>query len=677
MPALLQRPFVIASASAAMLAVAATLALAATPAPTTGPAPDATTPPAPANEAAAPAPSTPPGSARALTAEDASAWLDGYMPYALASGDVAGAVVTIVKDGQVLVAKGYGYSDVKARKPVDPQTTLFRPGSVSKLFTWTAVMQQVEAGKLDLDADVNKYLDFRIPDRPDGPITVRHLLTHTPGFEEQIKALITDDPSLLIPLGQYAREFTPARIYAAGTTPAYSNYGTALAGHLVERVSGQKFDDYVDKHIFEPLGMRHATFRQPLPKALEPYMSQGYSVASKDPEKFEIIVAAPAGSMAASGTDMARFMLAHLNGGEFDGRRILSAETAARMHGTAMDMIPPLNRMVLGFYEQNYNGRRVISHGGDTQYMHTYLHLLLDERVGLYVSVNSTGKEGAAGTIRSQLFRQFFDRYFPSPAAPLPTLPTAKEHGQQLAGVYDNSRRPDGSFLAILGLLQPIKVVVNPDDTISLPLLTSPAGTPRRYREVAPYVWQDVESQWRIAAKVEDGRIVRFSQDELSPFMVFEPTPASRGAWLAPAFAVALAATLLTTLFWPIGAVVRRRLGASLGLTPEGAQARKYTRLGALALAAITLAWLGVAILGLTTLSLLVPSFDPLLYVLYALSVVAYLGGTALVVLGCIKTLRAGRPWYSKAWAIVLALSGLVLLYFAWIGNLMSFQTHY
>src|SRR5215472_2006149 len=121
--------------------------------------------------------------APAITAEDLNAWLDGYLPYALATGDIAGTVVVVVKDGQIVTERGYGFSDVEKRKPVDPKLTLFRPGSVSKLFTWTAVMQMVEQGKIDLDADVNTYLDFKIPPRSGNPVTVRDLLTHRPGFE--------------------------------------------------------------------------------------------------------------------------------------------------------------------------------------------------------------------------------------------------------------------------------------------------------------------------------------------------------------------------------------------------------------------------------------------------------------------------------------------------------------
>src|ERR1700749_933485 len=189
-----------------------------------------------ASEPAAGSISSPP--AHPLERADLEPWLDGFMPYAIERGDVAGAVVAVVKNGEVIFAKGYGLADVEKHTPVDAERTMFRPGSVSKLFTWTAVMQLVEQGKLDLDHDVNEYLDFKIPARADGPITLRDIMTHTPGFEEQIRSLIVDDPKQLIPLKAYAERSTPVRIFKAGSTPAYSNYATALAGYIVERVSG-------------------------------------------------------------------------------------------------------------------------------------------------------------------------------------------------------------------------------------------------------------------------------------------------------------------------------------------------------------------------------------------------------------------------------------------------------
>jgi CubicO group peptidase (beta-lactamase class C family) len=240
--------------------------------------------------------SAPENTAAALTGDDVNAWLDGYMPYALNTADIAGAVVAIVKDGKILTERGYGYSDIAKRVPVDPKLTLFRPGSVSKLVTWTAVMQLVEQGKINLDADVNQYLDFKIPPREGKPVTMRNLMQHVAGFEEQAKNILSEDPkapgfeSLL-------KQWVPERVFVAGGTPAYSNYGASLAGYIVQRLSGESFDDYVDKHIFAPLDMKHSSFRQPLPADLAPLMSKGYLLASGEPHVFEIVGPAPAGAM--------------------------------------------------------------------------------------------------------------------------------------------------------------------------------------------------------------------------------------------------------------------------------------------------------------------------------------------------------------------------------------------
>jgi CubicO group peptidase (beta-lactamase class C family) len=197
------------------------------------------------------------------------------MPYTLESNDIAGAAVVIVKDGQVLTQRGFGYADVAARKRVDPATTMFRAGSISKLFTWTAVMQLVEQHKIDLDADVNQYLDFKIPPYQGKPITVRNLMTHTPGFEEAFKGGIRFSGQVP-PLDEVLKGMLPERVYAPGTTPAYSNYGAGVASYIVQRISGIPFEEYVERNIFGPLNMTHSSFRQPLPAQLAPFMSQGY-----------------------------------------------------------------------------------------------------------------------------------------------------------------------------------------------------------------------------------------------------------------------------------------------------------------------------------------------------------------------------------------------------------------
>ena len=216
----------------------------------------------PSNEAVASA-------AHSLTADDLRAWLDGFVPIAIQQGDIAGAVVVVVKNGETVAQVGYGYSDVEAGKPVDPEHTLFRVGSVSKLFTWTAVMQLVEQGKINLDADVNTYLDFKIPAYHGIPVTMRQLMTHRAGFSETARDLLTYGKAPP-PLDVVLKGYVPPRIFAPDQGPGYSNYGAALAGYIVQRVSGEPFDDYIARHIFSPLNMQHASFAQPLPASLAP-----------------------------------------------------------------------------------------------------------------------------------------------------------------------------------------------------------------------------------------------------------------------------------------------------------------------------------------------------------------------------------------------------------------------
>ncbi|HXT48728.1 MAG TPA: serine hydrolase domain-containing protein, partial [Gemmatimonadaceae bacterium] len=187
-----------------------------------------------------------------LTREDLEAFMDGIAPTQLAKGDVAGMVVAVVKDGKVLFAKGYGYSDVARKKPVSVDSTLFRIGSISKTLTWTAVMQLVEEGKIDLNRDVNGYIDFKIPAPFGKPVTMANLMTHTPGFEEVLKELFVTDTANITPLKSWLPNHLPTQIYEPGTTPAYSNYGATLAGYIVERVSGEPFTDYIARHILMP-----------------------------------------------------------------------------------------------------------------------------------------------------------------------------------------------------------------------------------------------------------------------------------------------------------------------------------------------------------------------------------------------------------------------------------------
>jgi CubicO group peptidase (beta-lactamase class C family) len=610
-----------------------------------------------------------------LNPADLEAWLDGFLPYALEHGRIPGAVVVVVQDGRPLLQKGYGHADTASRRTVDPTRTLFRPGSVSKLFTWTAVMQQVEAGRLDLDRDVNSYLDFRIPPFGSSPITLRHLMTHSAGFEESIRHLISADPKAVMPLRDYVRQALPERVFAPGTTPAYSNYATALAGYIVERVSGMSFDDYVERRIFAQIGMVHSSFRQPLPPRLKPMMASGYATGEAAAKPFEIVIPAPAGSLSASGADMGRFMIAHLA----QGRGLMRPETARLMHEFRAPNIGPLNAMALGLYEQRINGRRLIGHGGDTGWFHSYLWLFPSEEVGVFISVNSGGRQGAAQAIRSGLIHKFADRYFPDSVTIRPIdARSARQHAEMMAGTYLVSRGSFSNFLAFLQLLSPMKVVATPQGKLSLPSLDGLSVAPREWVEVAPFIWRDRATGERLAAEVRDGKVARFSIDTFSPFTVLTPAPPGvNAAWLLPTLVASLMLALIAALSWPVRALVRRSFKAEFVLKERRLLAYRLTRAAAWGVILAAVGWLGLVLAFSSDITSVGGRLDWLLNALRVLTPVTAIGLAGPSAWHLWFCFRDRRRWTMKLGATLLVLSAMVLVWVTFRFNLYGFGMVY
>jgi CubicO group peptidase (beta-lactamase class C family) len=520
-------------------------------------------------------PATPSATAQMTTA-DLAAFFDGLMPQQLKREDIAGAVIIVVKDGKVLFEKGYGYSDVEKKTPVSADATLFRPGSISKLFTWTAIMQLVEQGKIGLDDDVNKYLDFKIEDKFGKPVTIRNLLTHTPGFEETAENLFVPDAKMLVPLGQYVKEHQPERIFPPGVTPAYSNYGTAVAGYIVERVSGMSFNEYIEKNIYIPLGMTNATFRQPLPDNLKPMMSKGYAVASQPARDWEVVQGWPAGSMSVTAAEMAKFMIAHLQDGQLDGKQILKPETAKLMHTRAFENTPTMNAMALGFYEETRNGHRIIGHGGDTMAFHSDLHLIPDAGVGFFVSYNSAGKGEISP--RGVVWHAFLDRYFPYDAPKGVDVPNLAADNAMVSGRYIISRRAETTILKSLGALSLLKVYSNPDGTLSMSMFKEENGQPKRYKAIAPLLYRDVNGQDLMAFKHMDDGVIRMVIDY--PFMVGDKASGLEDPlFVLSVIIFSLTMILLTLVLWPIGAAFRCHYGKKLELAPDFKRLRLITRI--------------------------------------------------------------------------------------------------
>jgi CubicO group peptidase (beta-lactamase class C family) len=608
-----------------------------------------------------------------LTAQDVEAFLDGIVPLQLERDDIAGATIAIVKDGKLLLAKGYGYADVEKKKPVSAEETLFRPGSVSKLFTWTAVMQLVEQGKLDLDRDVNAYLDFKIPDAFGRPIKLKDLLTHTPGFEEAIKDLFavgSESPDL----GRYLKTHIPTRIYPPGTVPAYSNYGAALAGYIVERVSGRPFNEYIEESIFKPLGMTHSTFRQPLPPALAPGMSDGYELASGGRKPFEVVVPFPAGSLSSTASDMTRFMMAHLQDGQMGDVSILRPETARLMHSRQFALDQAANAMAYGFYEESRNGHRIIGHAGDTRFFHSDLHLVPDAGIGFFVSHNSPGK--GQPLPRTTLWEMFLDRYLPSPSHPEPSIGSAKEDAKAVSGSYMLSRRSETSFLKSATVIGEFTVTPLADGMIEVAQLTGPNGKPKRWREVAPMTFLEENGHDRLVFKPDqDGRMQLILA---YPFFVgqrvglFENRKA-----LLTVTGISLAIMVLTLILWPVGWFLRRHYGRRLSLTPVSRLLRTSVRIVFLLVLSFLAAMTGLIAYALTHIEFLSDRGNSWFHLAQVIGVLGAIG-TVLVVYNAIRSWRnhATGKW-GKLRDTLFVLACLGFLWFAFAGNLLRFSSNY
>jgi CubicO group peptidase (beta-lactamase class C family) len=624
----------------------------------------------------APAPAPPAATAAApLTSQDLSAFFDGIMPYAIHRDGIAGSVIVVVRGDRILFAKGYGYADLAKRTPVVADQTMFRPGSVSKLFTWTAVMQLVQAGKINLDADVNTYLDFKIPPKFGKPITVRNLMTHTPGFEETILDLFVDKPAALYPLRDYLIKRMPDRIYPPGTVVAYSNYGASLAGYIVQRVSGEPFDQYIAQHIFAPLRMTRATFVQPLPKQFEPFMSDGYhTTASDTPTPFELVEPAPAGALSATGTDMGRFMLAYLNGGAYQGSTILKPATISQMWTLQVRPAPNILGFDLGFYQENRNGLEIVGHGGDTGVFHSDLHLLPAQRVGFFMSVNSLGLPGSSEAVRQQVFRGFLDRYYPYKAPQPPTLSTAKADSARAAGWYMSSRRAERALRFVYALGQS-GITANSDGTIEASGLVDSSGSPLKWREIKPFFYQEVGGQTHLGfALAPDGTPVSWAVDDINVFS-FQRVTGLTALGTLKVMLLGFIAILIVSLLIRLGAwIARRSLKYRLELSPAERWVHLAARIGAIAFLVVLGGWV-VALSNEEVL--LSPSLLPIMIALYIVGVIAVLGGLAMIAEAVMRIRGGPGGWLVRSGEIVVALAAVYGIWFLVEFGLVSFVTNF
>jgi CubicO group peptidase (beta-lactamase class C family) len=636
-----------------------------------GPAPSPLLP-APSPPATVSAPLPQPNPAPELTKADFETFLDGQIPSQLRNRSIAGAVVSVVKDGQMLFQKGYGYADFEAKKPVVPDQTLFRPGSISKLFTATAVMQLVEQGTLDLDHDVNDYLDFTIPKTYPEPVTLRQLLTHTAGFEETLKNLFVAHKSDIKPLRTYLVNQMPARIFPPGKVPSYSNYGFTLAGYIVERVSGEKFEHYIDNHILKPLRMTSSTFDQPLPPQLAPQISKAYLNASKKPRDFEFVQAAPAGALSTTAADMTRFMLAFLQDGSVDGVAILKPETVRQMETRQFELDPMICGLGITFMEYWISPVRAIGHGGDTVYFHSDMVLVPNAHVGYFISYNSLGKN--IGGSRGEILRAFMDRYFPNPGEPKVNVDgnTQKSDGRKVSGVYVGTRRGETTFLKLVALLDEFRVSGDKEGVLIVEGNKYQSGELKKWKEIAPFVYSEVDGPERIAFRRDASGTVR----EMLPFpAIYE---GQRVPWYATKTFVgvviggSLLLALLTVLLWPVAVLIRKRYQRPLFAVTSDRVLYFLARIVCLGEVLFILAPMIAFSQGIEHIVIFGDAINPWLQALHIFGWLL-VAGVVLLIISAVRFVRLPEHglWF-RAHAILLAIGGVAFAVFIWQYHLLD-----
>ncbi|WP_317231184.1 serine hydrolase domain-containing protein [Clavibacter sp. MX14-G9D] len=615
-----------------------------------------------------------------LTQADVDAWLDGVVGSALATTGIPGAAVSVVADGRVLTARGYGLADTGTEgapaTPVDPDRTLFRVGSVSKVVSATAVMQLVEEGRLDLDADVQQYLDFDL-DTPKGAVTLRHLLTHTAGFEEVIAGLI-GLPGSERSLGDAMRTDPPAQVFVPGTTPAYSNYGASLAGYVAERVAGRSFVDLVQQRVLDRAGMESSSFAQPLPEDLAARMAKGYPDDSQPAYPVEVVNAAPAGALSATATDMARFMLGHLGDLPAD-HALLDPATLDLMHRPALDAdqlgtLAAGQRMALGFFDDSTPGLPAVGHDGDTNVFHSALRVFPGSDAGIFLTLNGNGRD-AVDTLelRTAVLQGFADRYLrdaeEGTAASATAAAGAAPEGDPaaaaaLAGTWTSSRSPVTNPGALLALSGQTEIVPRADGTVAV--TPKPLGvTTGVYERAGDHLWREVGGDAVLATREDaDGTVSAISWGASFTLLRAEPWQAASVA--IPGLLAAVAVLLVSVVAWPATAIagIGRRRSPRPDAAGEAVPVPRPRRSRALLLSRIGQAVTLLALAGWTVAALEAMSFvDVSAVSLRTLQALQLAGALAVVpaALAAVQAVRTRRGAWIVAGRIlvVLALAGI------------------
>lgn len=400
--------------------------------------------------------------------------------------DIPGAAIAVVKDGEVLLQKGYGMSDIEKDEAVDPENTVFEAGSISKLYTWSAVMQLVEQEKLDLEEDVRTYLPENYLELEfDDKITMRHLMNHTAGFEDKADQLLTQDPEKVIPLEDFvSKDYgQPKQVFHPGKVTSYSNFGASLAGYIIEQVSGEDYADYMQEHVLDELGMKHSSFKSNYSDLPDITDFKGESYEKKG-DAFEIVDwayvnDAPAGSLNTTAADMAQFMLAQLDSDEY--RLFDQKNTLEDMHEQTYQVHDQLPGNAHGFWERYVNDHRVLEHGGNVIGYTSQLELVPEEDFGFAILMNVADEMSG---VRVDLIQELIGE------VDKPNQVSNNKNDQKVEGTYRMARGVYSNFLKLLPVVSNVDVTIKQDDQGGITLHSAIAPEPVHYTETENLLYE-------------------------------------------------------------------------------------------------------------------------------------------------------------------------------------------
>ena len=416
--------------------------------------------------------------------------------------NVPGVAIAFVKDGEVSFMKGYGYSDVENKISVDPEKTVFEIGSVSKLMTATAVMQQYEDGNIDLNKNVNEYLqNFKIEDTFKEPVTMKSLLTHSSGFIQSSIGVGARERREVKELGEYLKTGIPKREYEPNTFFSYSNQGMSLAGYIAANVAGLKFEDYVQERIFKILNMENSSFKYPMPENMEHnkavsygYWTQKQSLFKTEPMYYHVV---PAAGCYTTVSDMSKFIIANLNSGKYNGNQLLKESTMEEMHKQQFNNNEKMPGQAYGFWESFENNKRGLFHTGTTDGYANLLYMIPEENIGFMISYNL-----ATDKLRSEFLTSFLDKFYPvtDSKTGMP-LKDYKERVKQYEGLYWNVEKPRDTLDKLEVLMSDGLIRAKGNEDGSLKLTDYYGDDIGDYIEIEPEVFKKVDGEEIITFK--------------------------------------------------------------------------------------------------------------------------------------------------------------------------------